>query len=484
MYSVLIVDDEPWVVYGIKMLVEWEELGFTVIGEAYNGLDALKIIIDKKPDVVITDIRMSGLDGIELLEQISKMQIDTKVVLISGYAEFEYAQKAVKLGAFDYLLKQIEKENLVDVLNRIRNTLDGKSQLSVKWNMFIEDLFELVRPDGKKPVGNFLEKKELKFNLPNYRFISCYYQSDDILDVKEELLECKGAKIFRLRTGKNMISLLVNHDQKIDDNLIRTIIKEFSPDAEYIGISRTGFAFSPVSELYQESEIALYSTWFLQGRKFIEYGAATNEDILRRMLLNIELAIREQKLENVGILLDELCRECKDHEILIDRISMLYNHIVVLFQKYFFEQYDMGKMEYMDYYQIASYFKSIDQLFDMIKSFFEGKSGEEIKVSNEQVKKIIDYIDDNFTEDISLNFLSKKFCISTGYLSILIKKEIGRTYTDYIINKRLEMAKKLLKDDSMSVEEIVYRVGYKDYFHFNKLFKKYIGITPSKYRKM
>ena len=109
MYNVLIVDDEPWVAYGIANLIDWESLGFTIIGEAHDGLSALDIIIDKKPELVISDIRMPGLDGIELLEKVNRLKLESKVALISGYADFAYAQKAVRLGAFDYLIKADRK---------------------------------------------------------------------------------------------------------------------------------------------------------------------------------------------------------------------------------------------------------------------------------------------------------------------------------------------------------------------------------------
>ena len=128
MYTVLIVDDEPWVAYGIKALVDWESLGYTVIGEAHNGLTALETIMEKKPEVVISDIRMPGLNGIELLEHINEKQLDTKVILISGYAEFEYAQKAVRLGAFDYLLKQVDKDKLTDTLLRLKKRAGGEAK--------------------------------------------------------------------------------------------------------------------------------------------------------------------------------------------------------------------------------------------------------------------------------------------------------------------------------------------------------------------
>jgi two-component system response regulator YesN len=126
----------------------------------------------------------------------------------------------------------------------------------------------------------------------------------------------------------------------------------------------------------------------------------------------------------------------------------------------------------------------MEQLFDRIKAVFERQPREELLISNETVKKIIDYMDASFTEDISLSTLSRHFNISVGYLSALIKKETGTAYSDYVVAKRLNMAKELLGNAQLSIQEIVERVGYKDYFHFNKLFKKHFGITPSKYRKL
>jgi two-component system, response regulator YesN len=142
MHTVLIVDDEPWVAYGIKQLVEWESFGYTVIGEAHNGLSALEIIMEKKPDVVLSDIRMPGLDGIKLLEHIRLHDLPSKVILISGYSEFEYAQQALRLGAFDYLLKQVDKNKLTDTLARLKKELEEEQKAQKSLDLFLDDLFE------------------------------------------------------------------------------------------------------------------------------------------------------------------------------------------------------------------------------------------------------------------------------------------------------------------------------------------------------
>lgn len=484
MYSVLIVDDEPWVAYGIKALIDWESLGFTVIGEAYNGLTALETILEKKPEIVISDIRMPGLNGIELLESINEKQLETKVILISGYAEFEYAQKAIRLGAFDYLLKQVDKDKLIDTLLRLKSVLTEKQKAYKGLDLFLDDLFELFEPDNKIKISNFLTNRGIDFVLPHYRFISCLYPHATFSDAGDEIITKNGIKCIRFRTGQNKISILVNYDEFKNPIGLLDFISDNLSNAQCIGISSTGIYSAPIAKFYQESDVALFSSLFGQVQRMVEYKAADHATALTRTILQIELAIKEQKQEQIFKGLDELCGECKSRHMLIDQISTVYNQIVSLIYKYYSNSDAINEIEYLNYYQIVRYYSSIEQLFERIKAFFEQQAGEELLISNETVKKIIDYIDTSFTEDIFLGDLSKPFNLSLGYLSALIKKETGKTYTDYVVSKRLNLAKELLSDASLSIQEIVERVGYKDYFHFNKLFKKHYGITPSKYRKI
>jgi two-component system response regulator YesN len=484
MYSVLIVDDEPWVVYGLKALIDWESLGYTVIGEAYNGLTALETILEKKPEVVISDIRMPGLNGIELLDQINQKQLDIHVILVSGYAEFEYAQKAVRLGAFDYLLKQVDKDKLTDTLLRLKSVLAENQKAQMGLNLFLDDLFDLLEPDNNIKISNFLANKGIEFEFPHYRFISCLYPHSTVSDAGEGVGTENGIRYMRFRTGQNKISILVNYDEFKNPIGLLDFISDNLSNAQCIGISSTGIYSAPIAKLYQESDVALFSSLFGQDQRMIEYKAADHAAALTRTILQIELAIKEQKQEQIFKGLDELCGECKSRHMLIDQISTVYNQIVSLIYKYYSNSDANLDIEYLSYYQIVRHYGSIEQLLERIKAIFEQRAGDELPISNETVKKIIDDIDSSFTEDILLGSLSKQFNISLGYISTLIKKETGKTYTDYVVSKRLNLAKDLLSDASLSIQEIVERVGYKDYFHFNKLFKKHYGITPSKYRKI
>ncbi|WP_373228589.1 response regulator [Cohnella sp.] len=484
MHTVLIVDDEPWVAYGIKELVNWESLGYTVIGEAYNGLSALEAIMEKKPEVVISDIRMPGLDGIELLERIGQQELLSKVILISGYSEFEYAQKAIRLGAFDYLLKQVDKDKLTDTLLRLKKTLVDERKKQKVLDLLLDDLFDIFEPDHKIKIHNFLSSRDMKWEYPHFRFISCLYEHSSVSDTDEGVEAQTGVRYLRFRTGQNKLSFLVNYDELNNPVGLLDFISLQLSDARYIGISGIDVYSASIAKLYQESDVALFSSFTRPESRMIEYKTDDHASELAGAVLQIELAIKEQKTEQLDKGLDELCEECKARQMQIDQVSALYNQVVSLFYKYYRNRDALQEIEYLNYYQIFRQFSSIEQLFERLKAIFRQQSGEELHISNETVKKIIDDIDSSFTEEIMLGTLSKKFNISLGYLSSLIKKETGTTYSDYVINKRLNMAKELLLDASLSIHEIVERVGYRDYFHFNKLFKKHFGLTPSKFRKM
>ena len=155
MYKIFLADDEIWVIMGLKKLIEKIGAPFQVVGEASNGVMALEEIEKKKPDVLITDIRMPGMDGLELMKEIRKKKLDTKVVLVSGYAEFDYAQKAIRMGAVDYLLKPVEAETFAKVLENLEKMLDergGKQE---------EQPEEILNPSA---LENIVEEIQARYN--------------------------------------------------------------------------------------------------------------------------------------------------------------------------------------------------------------------------------------------------------------------------------------------------------------------------------
>jgi len=338
--------------------------------------------------------------------------------------------------------------------------------------------------DHKMKVHNLLASRGMGYEHPHYRFVSCLYEGTPFFDPDERAVEVAGICYLRFRTGQQKVSYLINYDELNFPVGLLNFISDHLSDAQRIGISGIGVYSSSVAKLYQESDVALFSSITRPDERMIEYKAVDHAPELMKTVLQIELVVKEQNPELLNRWLDELCEECRARHMQINQISSFYNQIVSLFYKYYGINEAVYEIEYLNYYQIFRQFNSIEQLFDSLKEMFRKQSEEELYISNDTVRKIIENIDSSYTEEIMLGDLSGKFNISLGYLSTLIKKETGRTYSEYVMSKRLNLAKQLLSDGSLSIQEIVGRVGYKDYFHFNKLFKKHYGITPSKYRKM
>lgn len=481
MYKVLLVDDEPWIIFGLRNLIDWESYGYTIIGDANNGIRALEIIEKHKPDLVISDIRMPGLDGIQLMEEIMENKLDTKVILVSGYAEFAYAQKAIALGAFDYLLKQVEQDQLINVLKRLTIVLQGKSLNRIQVN---NDDTLIISPLNKIKISDFVMKRNLGFDMPNYQLICCVLPHEQENKVDNTVVNSGNLNYVKVQIEANKLYILVNFDLNVNKSEPYHIILAEFPEATYVGISSICDSNRAISALYKETEVAINNEIFIQNDRRKAYRSTEKNNGLSSTLINIEKSIREHDLDHTNDYINEFYKECKEGQFVIDDILIFYNQIVTFLYKYYPKKSFLIGIEYCDNRKIIDFYESIEHFFDMIKMLFGNIDQSDRYISNDNIKKIMNDVNEKFTLDISLQLLSQKYNISMSYLSNLIKKETGHTYTEHIMNKRLDLAKAILKDNSMSIEEIAEKVGYNDYFHFTKVFKKNVGITPSKYRKL
>lgn len=484
MYKVLVVDDEPWVAYGIAHLIDWETNGFEVVGEAYDGVTALQLIEQHAPHVVVSDIRMPGLDGIQLLEKLKEKELEVEVVLISGYSEFQYAQQALRLGAFDYLLKQVEAEQLLDTVQRVKERLHTRQRSLQQLDLFLHDMFELLEPSSGMTIGEFAANKGGALTYPDFRFIGCQHDRSASMLLPAFEQQFSGIKTLHLRTGLNQWALLVNYDEADNTRNFLDYLSNLIGKVQHAGISSKGSSSTLLAQLYQESEIALCSAIFYQYEQLMQYKPGEPDNRDNKMVLQMELAVKEGDRAKISELLAEWERRCKEERIAVDRLAMIYNQFISLLLKYYRSSADFIELEHLSFDQLVRHYRSHAGLFSRLGALFEQTNDKEAYISNDQAQKIIAFIDGSYTEDILLGALAKQFNLSIGYLSMLIKKETGKTYSEYVTDKRLALAKELLGDPASSIHEIVQRVGYKDYFHFNKLFKKHFGITPSKYRKL
>ncbi|MDF9841688.1 MULTISPECIES: response regulator [unclassified Paenibacillus] len=485
MRKVLIVDDEPWVAYGISQLIDWESLGFQVIGEAYDGVSAWQRVLQEQPELVISDIRMPGLDGLELLEHIQKSGLSTQVVLISGYADFSYAQQAIRYGAFDYLLKQVEQDQLKDTAKRVGEYIDARKQPAAgELDLLLDELFELLDPDNRVTIAGFMENRQLSTRFPHFRFINCLF-AEASTDWPALTSPAAAGHIqeARMRTGHNKLSILLMYDEDNYPLDLLTYISDYLQYAEWTGISSQGLPETPLARLHQEADIALFSSALYRTEQVLRYKPASPPADLRKTLLRLEVSIKERNMDDIAADTASIAAVCRSCLLPADQTAFVYNQIVSLYYKYCGSSWDSGP-ELLTYENIARQHCTLEELFARLASGFENAAGEPAVNPSGLAKRVLDYINESFTEDLLLSEVARNFRLSIGYASALVKRETGSTYTEYVAAKRLQLARQLLADPELSVHEIVQRTGYKDYFHFNKLFKKHFGVTPSKYRKL
>lgn len=538
MITTIIVDDELWVCQLIKRIVKWEDLDFHIIGEAHDGNEAFELVKAKKPDIVITDIRMPGFDGISLIKNVKELGLDTKFIIISGYSDFGYAKDALRYGALGYLLKPIDRKELTDLLTSVRSSVFSQREKVVEEELAKGKLAHSLNQLKEKFFLNFLfsdvnKREELhidKFNQEyesNFKF--GYFQVDifkidyknceqvnesteaEVLDNIQQIISSEFEHIcFDMATAKlnNQVLCILNYNPLKDFTIRNSIhsafdkirnsiplMRDFDLTAG-IGSSETDFNFLPRSYSWAENSIKARVT--LGGNQVIDISKYVYKHIELKELFPIE------KEKKIALLLEVL--DNKAAETLITEVFSIFSHrgevnpclifdlsyeIVEIFYKVMrridirIEKEYVGKGKV--YHDIGEC-KSVNQIIDCFIKLFDGARNFYNSLKQNQNRKAIEmvksYICDHYREEISLNEVANLVFLNSKYLGELFKKETGINFSDYLINYRLDIAKELLKDIRYRTNEVAEFVGYKDAKHFSKLFKKNIGVNPAEYKKM
>jgi len=537
MISTIIVDDELWVCQLIKRIVKWEELGFSIIGEAYDGNEAFDMVNSKKPDLVVTDIRMPGLDGISLIEKAKESRLDTNFIIISGYSDFEYAKSALKYGAMGYLLKPINRKELTDLLILTRNKI-----LSHKDRLFEEKLVK-----GK--LAHSLSQLKEKFFL-NLLLSDAKAENVDIDRINHEYESnfkqgCFQIVIFKIDC-KNCVRISERARKEVLDSIQQVISSEFENacfDMVTAKLNNQVFCILNYDLLKNSAIRNFIHTSFDKIKKNVflmrdfdltvgigsceadfnslhrSYNLAQNS-IKARVTIGVDQVIDISKYEYTNIELKELFPiekemklacflevfDNKSAEALVAEVLHIFTQrkeinpcllfevcyeIVEVFYKVM-RRIDIGiEKEYMTkgvvYSDIAEC-KSVKQVLDYFGELFDGARNFYNNLKQNQNRKAIEmvksYICDHYREDISLNDVANLVFLNPKYLGELFKKETGINFSEFVINYRLDVAKELLKDIRYRTNEVAELVGYRDAKHFSKLFKKFVGVNPAQYKKM
>ncbi|SMG55700.1 response regulator [Paenibacillus aquistagni] len=483
--KVLLVDDEPWVVESLKASIDWATHDFEVIGTACSGTEALTLMETLQPDVVFTDIRMPGMSGLELIKRGKERSLLVDYVVVSGYAEFAYAQKALAYGAMSYCLKPFDEGEIESILGRIKIKRAPASlaatDIETKLLAYMED------PSDELKHGLFQQLQEL----------SVIKQESDAIGIL--VLSTSGtarpslpeaypyAKIGRMKH----LFLLPLADlepmlHQLDPDrgpLLHSLMAQENQQIYGIGVSERSTARLDLRRAIKEAN-ELADQHFIRGGCMIARREPSLTDTFKGLLKQMDEVMRAGDMAGVHRSFDELSQLFAGGALTAQHALQLY-HVVNAFLYCF--RSDHEEQLLVNREQLLMTYPSVtDMLQDLrqrvARSILEAQDHDVIHTSNETFRTILIYVNQHFTEDISIQSLSQQFYTNPSYISQLFKKELGETFTAYTARLRMTYACELLGSTDLMVGEIAERSGYMDYFYFTKMFKKLMGKTPSQFR--
>lgn len=474
MYKVLLVDDEPWALRGIRKAFPWEDMGFAVIAETTRSTDALETILAGNPDAIFTDIRMPRLTGIELMQQARARGCGSEFIVVSGFSEFSYAQEAIRLGAFDYCLKPVDLGYAAKLLARLKEHLDARKMRDdgMLWDALME---------GRGDLGEALRRRGFAGGSGCFQVASIVYGEQAR---PEAVSLCLGdTRHIALKAGQN--KLVVVFDAAGDG---KSRLVAGNPHGTYMGLSTSADSADEITRLVPEADTAA-ADFFIYGRHRVYEFAKKNIAAVNACVEKILPLIGKSGTEELGGAIDGIPAYFISQGLHIGDLAYLWNQLAAYIARKHPEAAAGTALEFTDYNHIVEQFHDFESLCDHLcnELAIAGDSAKPVKEEtagqNREFGKLLKYMQGHYDGQLYQRDLAKEFFINQKYLSYLFKRHTGSTFSDYLNRIRIDKSRELLEDYDLTIDEVAQRSGYNDYFYFIKVFKKYNGKTPSQYRK-
>ncbi|MFH5182443.1 response regulator [Paenibacillus sp. TAB 01] len=522
MIRVLIADDEILVRVGLKTIIPWEQHGFELIGEAANGLEALELIRERGCDIVLTDIRMPECDGLTLIEKLKAEFPGIKCLILSSHNDFEYVQKALQLGAVDYVLKlTMEPGELLDKLIALKEriTIENEQQLQASEREFKMSVYSreakekrlkelLVKACSPWDVEEFV--REFGFREP----VEPFYVVTIKLDRYQEELEENRFRSERL-LNFTVTNIMVEIGKKYDacefveiDNGQFAILTSIDPCEmlteigsavqTFLQLSVSSGLSLPLASLndmhagFLQAEEALLHRFYQGYGGIIAYkpdrypghiGPQADEEWLKLLELRDEAGVLERL--NRWYAVSSTGQEHPDElrEQWIRLVHIFANYAAKLGGDLYSIPLHADRYPFHAVRSLETLQEIYDWFTGWTRVYFRYIQQLTVKVWRPEIQAVIETIRSRYNENLKVFEIAKEIGFTENYLSVLFKKETGETIMDYLTRIRMDQARELLKDQSYKIYEISEMVGYSDSNYFSKLFKKMEGMYPLEFRK-
>ena len=534
--KVFLVEDEMVIRRGIKNSIDWEKEGYIFCGEASDGELAYPMIIKEKPDILITDIRMPFMDGLELCKLVKTELPNIKILILSGYDEFDYAKEAIRLGVTEYLLKPISSGKLLEALNGVSESIRREKEDKDLVRKYMEEMRENTEHEKQKffeqmiagnlSMADALEtgkKYEMNLSAGMYNLLLFRFtlgkenrKSGELLGEAEYAIEKLTERleyVFEFQRGVEgwAFLLMADNEEQMSERVkelskdLEEIMKNYSTIAYFGGIGQPVARLRELEESFREAERALAARFTMELNRIIsveDIRMAQNVDTLddieitsfgeiektRTMLEKFLNNGAEDEIDEfVDVYINELPEE-NLKSVLMRQYIIMDAYIVMMS---FCEKIEgiEGEMQAQSE-ELKNSMKTIQTLEEIknyIRMLLKKIIGVRDTISGRRYSDIIEIAKDQIrktymSDEISLNTIAAEVGMSPSYFSSIFSKEMGKTFVEYLTEIRMDRAKELLMCSSMKTLEIGYEVGYKDPHYFSYIFKKTQNCTPKEFR--
>lgn len=534
----LIAEDELWLRKRLVSTIDWSSYGISEVYEAEDGGEALEIALKEKPDIVITDIRMPELSGIDLMKKLNENSIFSKMIVVSGYDDFEYAQGALRMGAINYLLKPVDEEELLDSVKRCVEELKKEKnketvfdKQSAASEMLMEHIYEdLIFETSEKRTEELLQKlsrKEIGFPFQSAAVVNMqvrehtFFVNDKVKsdmwsvyqwlrrNLQEDCYECQ----YLYMRGSQIVLLLFGDDPEAKfmervENWVQLILEALQKELNISLFMAAGDVtddFSGIHRAYEMAQKKIKEKRAEEKRILALRNQETEQELNTRfddvygeydfklLIKEIRNGDSEKAQTELQAILQSSSRRLQSADMM--KLQLFYMNFINRIAGACLpecEAYaDELAMQCMTVMRELIYIGSdtiVTEMWDCLRKFVE-KLVEVYQENNGKRKhwmidQVLQYVEENYNTALSTRDIAGRFFMNTSYFSKLFHEQMGCTFSNYLINVRVEKAKMMLTQTNMKLYDIAEAVGYTNVQYFSTIFKEKEGLTPSAFRQM
>lgn len=521
----ILADDEPVILRGLKMLIDWEALGIEIAGEAYDGNELIELIDRCNPDLIVSDICMPGQSGIDVLRYVQASRRTPKVVFISAHKEFDYAQEALKYGALDYLVKPVNTDQLKQVIQKavflIRDETEEERnreklqhlERDNKDRSFEELLDRLTDGDNNAVLAL---QKSLNLNDGKHAAVCVGDYSRGVQDqirwqkrerklidfaitnvMRESLKNIPNSLFFR--KGDIFCYLILSDDCNLPIQVSKTVrdqVRNYLKLDMTIGVGGAVSSLQEAAVSFRQALEALDWAYFLSPGHVITYDTSPAEPAVQLRIEEMQSQLLEHLIESVG---PEALHEPLSRLLLAIKqaaagnkhtvVSGIYDTLITLRQE--LQTLGVSLESYNEEFRILlkriSDFDTLQEVETYVGEFIadihplvKSRLGNKEHV---QIKRVKEYIEANYAQNITLDLIARLIYMNPSYFSTFFKKHTGQNYKQYLTEIRMKHARQMLLHSDLMVYEIAEKVGYNSARLFSDMFRKHYSQIPQEFRQ-